>query len=106
MPVQCAVPMVAVRQVPISACGARKLLLKRLQMDIYVRHFGDVVVWSVPEPIEGPTGALQSGLALPSFRACPGISRTPGSKNAPAGGVRFRVNLGDNWVAVWHGVVF
>ena len=79
MPVQCAVPMVAVRQVPISACGARKLLLKRLQMDIYVRHFGDVVVWSVPEPVEGPTGAPQSGLAFPSFRACifliPGLTR-------------------------------
>ena len=54
--------MVAVRQVPISACGARKLLLKRLQMDIYVRHFGDVVVWSVPEPVEGPTASHHSGL--------------------------------------------
>ena len=26
--------------------------------------------------------------------------------SGPAGGVRFRVNLGDNCVAVWHGVVF
>ena len=26
--------------------------------------------------------------------------------SGPAGGVRFRVNLGDNWVAVWHGIVF
>ena len=26
--------------------------------------------------------------------------------SGPTGGVRFRVNLGDNWVAVWHGVVF
>ena len=69
MPVQCAVPMVAVRQVPISACGARKLLLKRLQMDIYVRHFGEVVVWSVPEPVEGPTQAPHSGLAFASFQA-------------------------------------
>ena len=83
--------MVAVRQVPILACGARKLLLKRLQMDIYVRHFGDVVVWSVPEPVEGPTGAPQSGLAFPSIRArlslIPGLTwnlPTPGSKTAPA----------------------
>ena len=36
--------MVAVRHVPISACGARKVVSKCLQMDINVRHFGEVVV--------------------------------------------------------------
>ena len=43
MPLLCAVPMVAVRQVPISACGARKVVSRCLQMDINVRHFGEVV---------------------------------------------------------------
>ena len=74
MPVQCAVPMVAVRQVPISACGARKLLLKRLQMDIYVRHFGDVVVWSVPEPVSGWSLSLSKGRLHPLI---PGLTRNP-----------------------------
>ena len=42
--------------------------------------------------------------SLPSHRlqGSPLKARDPG----PAGGVRFRVNLRDNWVAVWQGVFF